>query len=385
MLLELQELLEVLDKHEEKITKSRNLYESLESGQRPERVPIFPSTQGPEQFNVLKLGSSMGEYRSDPETALKIELKKWSWGLQNLPEEDVKQVVVGPRIDGASTVVGAFCEVKFFPYHSGFGVKPALRSIKDVNKLKVPPVEEISSVKRKVKFLDYFVGQFGDYIDGTLGRTARGIQLKKIGLSFCVPVMPFTDAAMIGGETDFLMNLLLHPREAKKLIEIAAETEIRIIRYLRKRYGLSDPEIIGIADDAVSMLSPELFEEFALPSQKAALQLLSPPNVKVNYHLCGQSQHLLGSIKKFINPLYMNISYFTDLEYASKVMKDTILLGGPNPHIVAQGTREEIRQSTLKTLKQGIQHGLFMFGSPTSGWDAETPIENIRYVYSLVK
>ena len=46
---------------------------------------------------------------------------------------------------------------------------------------------------------------------------------------------------------------------------------------------------------------------------------------------------------------------------------------------------DEIRTNVLETLKQGIEHGLYVFGPATSGWDAETPLENIRYVYSLVR
>jgi len=183
----------------------------------------------------------------------------------------------------------------------------------------------------------------------------------------------------------FPIEILIEGIEYDDFGEIITEAEVRIIRYLRRRYGLSDSKILGIADDAVSMLSPELFEEFAVPYQKEVTQRLSPPNGRVNYHLCGQSQHLLGSIRKHINPLYMDISYFTDLGYASRIMKDTILLGGPHPRVVLRESREKIRQNVVSVLKQGIQHGLYIFGSGTSAWDPETPVENIHYTYSVVK
>ena len=385
MLPEMEELLRVLDQGKEKLAESRSLYESLEAGERPERVPINPGCTN-EQFKVLKQGLTMGEYRSHPETALKTELKSWSWSLQEFPEEDATAISVAPRIQGGATVAAAFCEVEHFDHHAGFGVKPALADIKDVDKLKVPHPEEVPSVQRLCEFADYFVRQLGDHVGDTPGGTSDGrwVDSSQISLAFSVPVMPFTEAAMIRGETDFLMDLVLHPREAKQLIEIATEAEVRIIKYLRKRYGLSDPGICGVADDAVSMLSPEMYEEFAVPYQKMAIEQLSSAG-KVSYHLCGQSQHLLSSIKEYIDPLYINISYFTDLTYASEIMGDTIFLGGPNPRVVLQGSREAIRENVLDTLQQGIRHGLYMFGAATSAWDPETPIENIHHAYSLVR
>ena len=64
---ELQELLDLQRQHEDRLAESRSLYERLEDGQKPERVVIAPGSAS-EQFNVLKLGTSMGDYRSDPET-----------------------------------------------------------------------------------------------------------------------------------------------------------------------------------------------------------------------------------------------------------------------------------------------------------------------------
>ena len=55
-------------------------------------------------------------------------------------------------------------EVTLFPEHAGFGVKPALTDIKDVNRLRVPRPEEILSVQRPVEFLAHFARQPGDHL-----------------------------------------------------------------------------------------------------------------------------------------------------------------------------------------------------------------------------
>ena len=371
MLPELQEALAVLGETQPRLAESSQLYDSLLSGERPTRIPIAPGTTW-YGFYRARLGVSLDEYLSDPETALKTELNTLSCALREFPEEDVNPSSIAVRINREqnSSVASAYCEVRHLGDEvGGYMAVPALQSIEDVGKLKVPHPAEIPAVQRVVEFGDYFLRQ----LDG------------QIPVSVPVPIMPFTDAAMIRGDTGFIYDLVDNPQEAKHLLEIAVETEIRVVKYVRERLGLCEPDTIGMADDATCYLSPQLYEEFAAPYERMAIDALSKSGKTSSVHLCGPSMHLLEIIKREFDPQTMLISYFGNVAQASGMMGRTALRGNADPRVLKQGTRSQIREHVLECLAQGSQHGPYYFASGTEGWLVGTPTESIHYAYSLIK
>ena len=370
MLPELEELLGIVDREKGRLTESERLYDSLVAGKQPERIPIAFSA-GDEAFNMAELGMTIGEYRSDPDIALRFELKAQSWRLQEFPEEDATPSSFSARIvtECNSFVASAHSQVGYFPDKVGYTVVPALESIKDVGKLKVPRPEDMPSVQRVTRFAEHYMR----HLDGHLP------------ISVPVPIMPFTDAAMIRGDTQFIYDLIDHPREARQLLDIAVETEVRVIRYFRKLLGESEPDAVGMADDATSYLSPALYEEFAVPYERMAFEALSKTGRASSIHICGPSMHLLEVIKRELDPESMLISWFGNLAEASRIMPGTILRGNANDFIVKEGTREQIRAHLIECMEQASQCELYHFASGSDGWGVGTPVENIHYAYSVIK
>ena len=369
MLPELEELLEILDQNKDELAESRRLYDILLAGRQPSRIVISPGTRD-YGFYLPHLGVAGEDYFNDADTALRTELKTLSWRLREFPEEDVSDVSIGIHRESNSVVASAFSDVRLrSDVVGGYMIVPLLESISDVRKLKVPRPEDIPAVNRVVEFGDHFLS----HLDG------------HVAIRVPVPIMPYSDAAMIRGDTQFVYDIIDHPHEAKALLEIATETQIRVLKYLRQRLGLSEPDATGIADDATSYLSPGLFEEFAVPYEQMAAEALSKTGRIENIHICGPSMHLLEVIKRELNPQSMLISYFGSIAQASPIMGRTALRGSVNPSVVKEGTRQEIREHILESLAQGSQHEPYYFASGTECWLLGTPVENVRYVYSVVK
>jgi uroporphyrinogen-III decarboxylase len=246
---------------------------------------------------------------------------------------------------------------------------PRLESIKDVGKLKVPNPDEIPAVRRISRFAEYFLKHIRD----------------RIPINIPVPIMPSTNAAMIRGETEFMYDLIDHPKEAKQLLEIAVETEVRVVKHFRELLGCSEPETIGLADDAVCYFSPQLYEEFAVPYERIAIEALSKTGKARSFHICGPSMHLLEIIKKHLDPQEMLISHLGNVTNASEVMPGTILRGNADPQVLKDGPRDKIRDHILECLSQGETCDLYCFASGTDSWYRDTPIENMHYAYAVIK
>lgn len=375
-------IVEVIDRvgaFSSRFREAENLYRAVEKEGNPWRVPIFPTTwyvpSWPEP-----LIPSFKKYLEDPEVHLETQLQGLLWRLETFPLEDVR--LVNPttsrgtlvRVDfGTMTVVSVFCQIVLMDDDlPGFPV-PALQDIKEVANMKVPEPSQVPWVQRTIEFYECMKERI-ESIDDRLSVDAR---ISTAGV--------FSDAALIRGQGDFLMDLTRHPQLCKNLLQLVVETTIELNAYLWKKTGLKQPEEYSFSDDLVCVISPSMYEEFAAPYEQLLAQKLTRKGTAGHMHLCGKSGHLLPSIRKCLNPREMEISYLTDLSYARKVMPDAILYGNVNPRTIAHGSRSQIYDEVKDCLRKGMSNKKFVFMSGTASWDRGTPIENIEYVYQLVR
>ena len=375
----ISEVVDRLGVFSSRFKESEDLYRVVEEEGHPWRVPIFPSTWYVPSW-PRPLAPSFRKYLEDPETHLETQLQGLLWRLETFPLEDVR--LINPttsrgtlvRVDfGTMTVVSAFCQITLmdndFP---GFPV-PALGDIKEVAKMKVPEPSQLPWVQRTIEFYEYMK----ERIESIDERFSVNAEIATGGV--------FSDAALIRGQGDFLTDLARHPQLCKDLLQLVAETTIELSAYLCRRTGLKQPDEYAFSDDLVCVISPSMYEEFAAPYERLLAQKLTRKGTAGHMHLCGATRHLLPSIRKYLNPREMEVSYLTDLSYAREVMPDAILYGNVNPRVVARGSRSEIRDEVMECLRQGMSDDKFVFMSGTASWDGGTPIENIEYVYQLVR
>ena len=134
--------------------------------------------------------------------------------------------------------------------------------------------------------------------NGIIVNSVAGIEFHGLPVATAAPVASshgvLTKAADIRGLDALCVDLHEDPEFARDLLEAVTALFIERIKAWHALAG-SDAAFPGqgawgLADDSLSMISPEQYEEFALPChQKFYSSMTSGPR---SIHLCGRAQHL---------------------------------------------------------------------------------------------
>jgi hypothetical protein len=142
--------------------------------------------------------------------------------------------------------------------------------------------------------------EWGDYfVERTEGRYA---------LALTDLQGPLDSAYLVWEPSAFMVAMRTNPREAHHLMRLMTDLIIRFVREQRSRVlefmpcgnppvWLPDGRGIGVNDDCLTVLSPALWEEFALPY----LNELSEEFGGVFVHSCGNFLHQLDNLEKVHN------------------------------------------------------------------------------------
>jgi uroporphyrinogen-III decarboxylase len=135
---------------------------------------------------------------------------------------------------------------------------------------------------------------------------------EKAGMQFPIkigdPQSPIDIAYLIWKEEEFMMAMYEHPAEVHKLLEKVTDLFIRFFKKQKSMVTEFSPSHmpniwapsdlgIGISDDLLAVLSPKLYEEFALPYINA----ISEEFGGILLHSCGNITHNLDNVAKIKN------------------------------------------------------------------------------------
>lgn len=329
-----------------------------------EEVILGPSGSGP--FYLYNLGYSMDQYLSDPETQMRIQLEWTHWRLENFPEECHSEMAVCPDF-GSILIPEAFgCEVKFLDNDYPWA-QPCMKDIDEVERIEIPDPTKSYYLNRQVTYYE------------KMTELAKGCI--KVGQGGIVTNGPFTDACLIRGTENLLVDMVAAPEKVKRLLELIVDTYIVFSHYFWEKFGLEPPERFYLPDDSIVNISPERYRETVIPFEKQVVRELSKTGELDGIHLCGNSRSHLPVIKEGLNPRSMEISYLVDMEYAKDVFGDkAVLKGNFNPRLIHDGNKDEIKGHIYEVIKKGARNSGFIACS-VAGWDETTPIENIKYAY----
>jgi uroporphyrinogen decarboxylase len=124
---------------------------------------------------------------------------------------------------------------------------PVMKGAKDVYKLKILNPYKEGLMAKSIETYHFMRKKVGDKIPVGLGGTEG----------------PVTTAVIVRDQ-EFFIDILLHPKEAKKLLEIVTDLSLLLREVIEKITG-EKIEATGIADDFSGLLSPEQYEEFVVP------------------------------------------------------------------------------------------------------------------------
>jgi len=195
---------------------------------------------------------------------------------------------------GVTVFASAFgCRIEFFD-HTLPWAHPVIRpgdAPEKVYELPVPAVTD-GQLGTILEWGDYFV-------ERTAGRYA---------LALTDLQGPLDSSYLVWEPTAFMLAMYTNPREVHHLMRLMTDLIIRFVREQRSRVPqfmpchfppvwLPDGRGISVSDDCLAVLSPALYEQFALPY----LNELSEEFGGVFIHSCGNFVHQFDNLEKVHN------------------------------------------------------------------------------------
>ena len=131
----------------------------------------------------------------------------------------------------------------------------------------------------------------------------------------------------------------------------------------------------GHAMASNSMISPDQYEEFALPYEKQLVEAMHRNNIKANTHICGN----IDAIAPLITQNGCDIIDFDHMCNIDTLLDKTtqVLRGNIDPAILVNAAPGEVYELTSQLVHKMKGTGRFILGSGCE-ISAETPAENLH-------
>jgi MtaA/CmuA family methyltransferase len=126
--------------------------------------------------------------------------------------------------------------------------------------------------------------------------------------------MPFAEACSICGVSEFMIMIMDEPVLAHKLLCFITDV---VIDFAVAQIEAGAP-MVGAGDAAASLISPDLYREFALPYEKRVCEAVHRAGGLVKLHICGNTGRLMNSMVQSGADLF-NVDHMVDLLNAAGV------------------------------------------------------------------
>jgi uroporphyrinogen decarboxylase len=169
------------------------------------------------------------------------------------------------------------------------------------------------------------------------------------------------------------LDMYENPEKLKLALNIMTESAIGYITEQVK----AGAHCIGIGDAVCSLISPDLYQEFVFPLEKALIDHTHSLNARVKLHICGNTTGILpdmintGADIVDIDHLVTTMADFIPLFAAKQVPS-----GNSNPvSVIRDGNRESITESVKECYRITNQRGIVSAGCEIP---PDTPYENME-------
>jgi MtaA/CmuA family methyltransferase len=126
--------------------------------------------------------------------------------------------------------------------------------------------------------------------------------------------MPFAEACSACGVSEFMMMLVDEPAMARELLEFLTAV---VIDFALAQLAAGAP-MIGAGDAAASLISPEMYRDFALPYERRVCEAIHAVGGTVKLHVCGNTSALLEDMAGCGADLF-NLDHMVDFAHALAV------------------------------------------------------------------
>ncbi|MFI4910948.1 MAG: uroporphyrinogen decarboxylase family protein [Sedimentisphaeraceae bacterium JB056] len=253
------------------------------AGKKVDRTPVFPLLMS---FAAKRIGASYRQFASDAQVLAQSQL--------NIFEKfNVDAVTACSDAFRVSADLGG--EMVFPEEHPPHLAAPLVRNLQDLNSLKRPDVSNASSrMYDRAKAVECLSKNIGDRC-----MVAGWVD------------MPFAESCSICGVSELLMLTY----ENQQLVHTTLEFLTDIVIDFALLQIESGAHMVGAGDAAASLISPEMYREFALPYEKRVIQAVHNAGGLVKLHICGNTSALLEDMVKTDADLF-NVDHMVDFDTA---------------------------------------------------------------------
>ena len=194
------------------------------------------------------------------------------------------------------------------------------------------------------------------------------------------PHGPFNNASLLVDQEKLYSLFLVDYDFYEKLITFAMN---RVLDYTRAIDDAGvDVHCVG-GNVPGGFLGKKCYDEYILPFEKKYIDFVQANGTPAMYHNCGQIMNLVESYKdlgaKIVEPFSPAPLGDADLAEAKKLVNGSyVMVGGVDQvNILQNGTPDQVKQATEKTIKTGKPGGKFILQS-SDFLEYGTPVENIE-------
>jgi uroporphyrinogen decarboxylase len=188
---------------------------------------------------------------------------------------------------------------------------------------------------------------------------------------------PFSLAGMVRGMENWMMDLYMaEENHIRDLLEYCTEATTRFIK-LMVQTGC-DMVSNGDSPAGPDMISPELYEQFALPYEKRIVETAHQAGLPYALHICGNTELILEKMIRTGADAF-ELDYKTNVIKILEVFGENFsLIGNIDPSgVLALGTPEQVKKTTMDLLRIYSSTNRLILNAGCA-IPASTPEENLR-------
>jgi len=182
---------------------------------------------------------------------------------------------------------------------------------------------------------------------------------------------PFSLASFLRGIDGFLEDLLSDPRRARDFLRLATENQTAYAEAIVKAGGIP---FIGDPVASGSLVSPDMFREFALPYLAQLVRSVHEQGTKAGLHICGETKSILRDMVA-TQADFLSIDEM-DLSVArNEVGDNAVLMGNVSTGLLLEGKPEQVSAAAAECLAHG---GPRLVLSSSCDVPVDAPKENVK-------
>ena len=325
-------------------------------GEKPDRVPVMLHNF---MMAAHEYGVSMKQFRNSPRVIADSFIK-------SVEKYQLDGILVD--IDTVTLAGAAGVPVDFPVYEAARSHQGCLENLEDLVTLKPVKLEDYKYIQvwlESVRLLkDFFKNEV--FIRGNCDQA------------------PFSLASLIRGSQNWMLDLMTAD---ESLISGLLEYCTGITTGFIKLMAQTGADMVSNGDSisGPEMISPEMYEKYALPYEKRIAEVAHSLGKSYVLHICGNTDPILDKML-LTGADGLELDYKTDAVKARNLLKDKVtFIGNIDPSgVLALGSTEEVKIKTGELLNIFSGANRFILNAGCA-LPSTTPPENIRMMIDTAR